>query len=197
MKKNYALLWLLSLLTVSFSYAQNCPEVLGASSNSTLIHFKINDGTCSEYPSTIYVSGSEFEKASCSGEDLKYELTSGAPITPHDTFSSDFGQGMICDYLEGLLRQETLSVEQFSANLESLRIYPNPLTSSNVVNVRFNENISASIQVFDLTGKIVLKDEITNSSSKGINISGLNNGIFMLQISGDNASITRKIVVMK
>ena len=197
MKKNYAFLWLLSLFTISFSYAQECPEVLGESSSSTLIHFKIVDGTCSEYPSTIYVSGSEFEKAICSGEDLKYELMSGAPLSPHDTFSSDFGQGMVCDYINGELRRETLSIEQFSSTLESLRIYPNPLTSSDVVNIRFNDNLSASISIFDLTGKVVLKDEITNSNNKGVNIASLNNGIYMLQISGDKASITRKIVVMK
>lgn len=197
MKNNYTLLWLLSLFTFSFLSAQECPEFLGSSSSSTIIHFKIVDGSCTDYPSSISVAGSTFDKLTCAGTDLKYGLTSGSALSPFDTFSSDFGSGMTCDYINGELRRETLSVEQFSNMIDAMRVFPNPLTNTNKVNVLFSNAITAQINIYDLTGKLVLSEEISNASTKRINISSLNNGIYMLQVVADNASTTRKIVVMK
>jgi len=197
MKNNYTLLWLLSLFTFSFISAQECPEILGSSSSATIIHFKIVDGSCSDYPSSISVASSTFDKLTCTGTDLKYGLTSGSPLSPFDTFSSDFGSGMICDYINGELRRETLSIEQLSNTVDEMRVFPNPLTNSNDINVLFSTSISAQINIFDLTGKIVLSEDISNASTKRISISSLNNGIYMLQVVADNVSTTRKIVVMK
>ncbi len=197
MKYNYALLWLLSLFTFSFINAQNCPETLGNNSTTTLIHFNIAEGSCNSYPSTITVEASTFSYKSCNGTNLKYELTSGAPLSIFDTFSADFGSGMVCDYLEGVLRQETLSIGQVSNVLESIKVFPNPITNGNEINVAFSKNISGHIYIYDITGKIVLSEEIAQATTKQINISSLNNGIYMLQIVAENASNTRKIVVMK
>ncbi|NND51130.1 MAG: T9SS type A sorting domain-containing protein [Flavobacteriaceae bacterium] len=196
MNKNYALLWLASLFTFSFINAQSCPETLGNQSTNDLIHFKIDPGSCSEYPSFITVEGSTFDKMSCNGTNLKYELSSGSPLTYAETFSASIGTST-CDYLDGVLRQETLSVEQYSDALYSLKVFPNPLTEADVINLQFNKNITASINMYDLTGKVVLSDELVNRTAKQINVSSLNNGIYMLQIVAENSSTTRKIVVMK
>lgn len=196
MKINYALLWLLSLFTFSFINAQSCPETLGNQSTYDLIHFKIDSGTCSNYPSSITVEGSTFDKMSCNGTNLKYELSSGAPLTFEGTFSANIGTST-CDYLDGVLRMETLSIEQFSDVIKSLKVFPNPLTDAGDINIQFSKNISASINIYDLTGKVVLSDELVNTTAKQINVSSLNNGIYLLQIVADNSSTTRKIVVMK
>jgi hypothetical protein len=197
MKNYYTLLWLLSLFAFTNVNAQVCPETLGNSSTSTLIHFKIAANSCNSYPSQITVESSTFDKISCNGTNLKYQLSSGNPLTIFDTFSSDFGSGMICDYMDGLLRNETLSVEQISNGISDLRVFPNPLTEGNDLNVLFSKNVTAQIHVYDISGKLILKEELSNGISKQINISSLNNGIYLLKIEGENTSTSRKIVVMK
>ncbi|MBT8265850.1 MAG: T9SS type A sorting domain-containing protein [Bacteroidia bacterium] len=197
MKNNYTLLWLLSLLSFSFIDAQVCPETLGNSSTSTLVHFKIVSNSCIDYPSTISIAGSTFDKSSCNGTNLKYELSTGDPLSSEDTFSVDFGSGMVCDYLNGELRRETLSIDQFSNDVESVKVFPNPITTNSELNLHFSTSISAKIFIYDLIGKVVLDDEISNDSTKLLNVSNLNNGIYMLQIVTDTMSTTRKIVVMK
>jgi len=190
-------LWLLSLFTFANLNAQVCPETLGNSSTTTLIHFKIAASTCSDYPLTISVEGSTYDRISCNGTNLKYELSSGAPLTIFDTFSADFGSGWTCDYLDGVLRDDTLSIENISVGFKDLKVFPNPLTNSKSMNLMFNKNVSAQINIYDLTGKLVISDEIANESVKQINISSLYSGIYMLQVVADNTSTSRKIVVMK
>lgn len=196
MKKNYALLWLLSLFTVAFINAQSCPETLGSQSTFDLIHFKIDPGTCNDYPSSIMAEGSTFTQKSCNGTNLKYELSSGSPLAMEDTFSVTIGTST-CDYLDGVLRQETLSIEQYSDTVKSFKVFPNPLTNTNEINIQFSKSISASINIYDLTGKVVLSDELVEKTAKQIDVSSLNNGIYMLQIVAENSTATRKIVVMK
>ncbi len=196
MKKNYFLFWLLPFLSISFANAQFCPENLGDASTISLVHFKIEMGSCEDYPSSISIAGSVFDKMSCDGTNLKYDLTSGAPLSDPLTFSSEFGFGT-CDYLDGELRRQTLSLEDFESTIESVKVYPNPQTDNNDINIAFTKNMSGDINVFDLTGKLVLKDKISNVAHKQVSISTLNNGIYMLQIVADGSSTARKIVIMR
>lgn len=185
------------LFAFTYVNAQVCPETLGNSSTKTLIHYKIADNSCGDYPLSISVEGSTYDQISCNGINMKYQLSSGSPLTIFDTFSADFGYGMTCDYISGVLRDETLSIDQVSDGFNDLKIFPNPLTEGNEIHVRFSQNVSVKLHVYDISGKIVLTKEIANAFSEKLNISGLNNGIYLLKIEGDNASTSRKIVIMK
>ena len=195
MKNNY-ILWLLSLITISLSYSQSCPDSLGASSTDVLIHFKMDSPDCSSYPDTIYVEGSTFDKSSCNGVNLKYQLVSGDPLPIADTFAVDLGFGT-CEYLDGELRQETLGLDPVSENVNSLRIYPNPVATGDNVNIAFSKSLTADILVYDLTGKLVLRENISSSSTKSLNISTVNNGIYMLRIEAEDSATSRKFVIMR
>ena len=196
MKINYAILWLLPLFSISLITAQNCPQTLGESSTDILVHFKISEGDCDDFPPSISIQGSLFDKKYCDGVDLKYELNSGNPIPIYNTFSVDLGFGT-CEYLNGEIRRETLGVETISETINSLRIYPNPVSSGDEINVSFNRNIDADIMIYDLTGKLVMKNNISSSSTKSLNISTVNNGIYMLQIVAENSVTSRKFVIMR
>ena len=196
MKKNYTQWLLLSLLTISLSYSQSCPETLGASTSNVLIHFDLVEADCADYPSTINVQGRTFDKSSCTGISLKYQLVAGDPLPIADSFSVDLGFGE-CDYLNGELRRESLSIDSVSEAINSLRIYPNPVISGDYVNLGFGQNITADIMVYDLTGKTVLEERISSSSTKSLNISTVNNGIYMLRIEAENSATSRKFVIMR
>ncbi|MBT8272020.1 MAG: T9SS type A sorting domain-containing protein [Flavobacteriaceae bacterium] len=196
MKINYTILWLLPLLSISLITAQNCPQTLGESSTDILVHFRIDQGDCDDFPSSIYIQGSLFDKKYCDATDLKYELNTGGPIPNYDTFSVDLGFG-VCEYLNGEIRRETLGVENITETINSLRIYPNPVSSGDEININFNSNIDAEIMIYDLTGKLVMKDNISSSSTKSLNISTVNNGIYLLQIVAENSATSRKFVIMR
>ncbi|NNK73673.1 MAG: T9SS type A sorting domain-containing protein, partial [Flavobacteriaceae bacterium] len=176
MKNNYTLLWLMSLLSFSLVNAQSCPETLGNSSSDVLIHFNIDEGSCTDFPDTIQVEGRTFDKKDCETTNLMYDLVAGSPLPSYDSFSVDLGFG-VCDYLEGELRRETLSIESFEEKINSLRIYPNPVLSGDQINISFAENVTAKVYIYDLTGKLVMKDNISSSSTKTLNISAVNSGI--------------------
>ncbi|MBT8256994.1 MAG: T9SS type A sorting domain-containing protein [Bacteroidia bacterium] len=197
MKKNYTQWLLLSLLlTTSLSYSQSCPETLGASTSNVLIHFDLDNTDCTDYPGSITVQGRTFDKSSCTGTSLKYQLVAGTPLPLADSFSVDLGFGE-CDYLNGELRRETLSVDAISETINSLRIYPNPITSGDYVNLGFSQNITADVTVYDLTGKAILTEKISSSSTKSLNISTVNDGIYMLRIEAENSATSRKFVIMR
>lgn len=74
-------------------------------------------------------------------------------------------------------------------SIEGLSIYPNP--ASDVVNVISNSLSNKDIVITDLLGKTVLKANVSQS----VNISSLKSGVYMMQITQDGKSATRKLVV--
>ena len=198
MKKNYLFLLLLALLSANFIHAQfACPELLGNQSTTTSIQFKINAGSCASYPQNIFVThqgiGVNFTKVSCNGTNLKYNAVSGSLPDP-ENFIVSFPPGGICEYQNGVL--VTLSDNEVSLS-EKVLVYPNPLLNGDELNIKFKSNISAKLEVYNVAGKLVMTDEVSNQDSKTVKTNTLSNGIYLLKISTDDASTTRKVVIMK
>ena len=198
MKKNYLFLLLLALLSANVIHAQfACPELLGNQTTSTTIHFKIVAGTCGSYPQQIFVSyqsySATFTLQSCNGTNLKY-VNNTNPLPVVDSFASFFPGGSLCNYVNGTL--VTLSDKEISLS-DKVVIYPNPVFNGDELNIKFKSNISAKLEVYNVAEKLVLTDEVSNRDSKTIKTNALSNGIYLLKISSDNASTTRKVVIMK
>lgn len=68
--------------------------------------------------------------------------------------------------------------------------YPNP--SSNQVNLSAEKNIS-KVELFNLLGQKVLSNTV-NSSQKQLNIANLQKGMYLMEVSIDNAKKTFKII---
>lgn len=200
MKKNYYLLLLLAFFSVNFINAQfTCPELLGNQSTNTLLHFKITAGTCGDFPPQIFVSigglNSTFDLLSCNGTNLKYTFATGDTLTSDETFIVFFPGGGICGYVLGVL-DPTLSNNDVLLN-ESVSVFPNPLRKNNVLTIKLATNIQAKVFMYDVTGKLTITDEIDNVLRKQVNTSSLTNGVYFLQVVTDNASITRKVIIMQ
>ncbi len=71
-------------------------------------------------------------------------------------------------------------------NINGLNIYPNPSVGS--INIDYNERFS-TINIINLQGKMVLQ-----SNQKNIDISGLENGIYIVQIATENGVLNSKFV---
>lgn len=83
----------------------------------------------------------------------------------------------------------TLSNEKFTSN--GFRLYPNP-TNSGFVTISSSNNEVMSVQVFDILGKQVKQETLTNTT---LNVSGLNSGIYIVKITQNNTSTTKKLVI--
>jgi Secretion system C-terminal sorting domain len=83
----------------------------------------------------------------------------------------------------------TLSNNEFEAN--TFKIYPNP-TSLGFVNISSRSQTVMKVKVFDILGKQVINETITNNR---LNVSSLNTGVYIMRVSQDNAFITKKLVI--
>jgi hypothetical protein len=95
------------------------------------------------------------------------------------------------------LTNETLSIGQVEAILNTLKVYPNPVTNGNILNVKFSNHLSADIHLYDVTGKLVLTNKIDNLNHQKVDVNQLPNGMYFLKIGIDNLTITQKVVVMR
>ena len=83
----------------------------------------------------------------------------------------------------------TLSVGNVSSTTFS--IYPNP-TNTGKVTISSSNNDAITVQVFDVLGKQVKNEMLTNNT---LNVSDLNTGLYILKITQNNASTTKKLVI--
>lgn len=82
-----------------------------------------------------------------------------------------------------------LSIDENSIN--NFKIYPNP-TSLGYVNINSSTNSPFQVGVFDILGKQVLNQTVSNSR---LNVSTLKSGIYIMKISQNNAVVTKKLVI--
>ena len=82
-----------------------------------------------------------------------------------------------------------LKVDQNS--ISGLSVYPNPVKNG-VFYINTNANAERTVTVFDVLGKQVLN---TTTSQSAINVSSLNAGVYMVQISEEGNTATKKLVI--
>ena len=198
MKNYYTTLFvlLIGLFGINQTNAQSCPPT-GFSDGSSL-YFFYDTGTslCEDRPDDVYVDSSTFSLTDCGDAYSVYDLTTGSPLADTSYFVVDFGYGT-CEYTNGTLTSETLSLDDVKAIVNSLKVYPNPLTNGDQLNVKIGTRTSADIKLFNVTGKQMLMEEIDNANIKPLDLSSLPNGVYMLKLSINKTSITKKVVVMR
>ena len=75
--------------------------------------------------------------------------------------------------------------------LDNLTIYPNP-TGSGKVYISSRSAAPKEVELFDVLGKKVLQTTLT---SKELNISTLNPGVYIIKIKEGEQRVTRKLIV--
>ncbi|WP_417866793.1 T9SS type A sorting domain-containing protein [Xanthomarina gelatinilytica] len=83
----------------------------------------------------------------------------------------------------------TLSVNQVEAN--TFNVYPNP-TSTGYVNITSKTNDVINVAVFDILGKQVINNTVNNNR---LDVSTLTTGVYIMKISQNGQTITKKLVV--
>jgi|GEM_PF-401501 hypothetical protein len=89
-----------------------------------------------------------------------------------------------------LAELNVLSSNSFD-NINGLTMYPNPL-SGNTLFLTSTANASMSVQIFDILGKEVVKADVVNNT---VNVSKLTAGVYVVKITEEGKTATRKLVI--
>jgi hypothetical protein len=121
-----------------------------------------------------------------------------------DAFGSGFdGNDFDTDVIRsiGIFREDVVvndvwgidftSVPETLVNEDPFVVYPNP--ARNVLNI-INSTIIENVRVFDITGRVVLSKRMDDLQGQ-IDISGLYNGLYILQVESDGKLSSRKFTV--
>ena len=102
-----------------------------------------------------------------------------------DSIRSYYDQGMLsaCGF--------PVSVKEAIDAKSSLEIYPNP--TNNLINIRQEKASSITIQVLDITGKILITTFSTNQLTT-IDLSEFTNGIYLVKVTSGNSITVEKII---
>ncbi|RMA57760.1 T9SS type A sorting domain-containing protein [Ulvibacter antarcticus] len=84
----------------------------------------------------------------------------------------------------------TLSTSDF--DLADVLVFPNP--AQNVLNIVSPNTVLTGIEIFDLRGRSVKTVAITSEATQRIDISNLQSALYLVKISSENGSITKRIV---
>lgn len=100
------------------------------------------------------------------------------------------------DAASGCQTQHVVTVSE-PIKVETIVIYPNPVSAYGTINVKFNFTRAASrtFSLKELTGRVIWKKTITSASGEeSIQPQGLKMGIYLLHVDGLDATVKRVLV---
>jgi len=86
-----------------------------------------------------------------------------------------------------------VSIKPVVEKITKVSVYPNPANSN--FNIEIPEGfVGGELSIIDLTGKIVIKERVTQSNTKRIDISNLNDGIYLIRMANGSAHFTDRLI---
>ena len=81
----------------------------------------------------------------------------------------------------------------------SIRMYPNPTAVSTTLDMSISEAGNATVKIYDMSGRIVYTENYgtleAGRHTRTINCQSFRNGIYVVNMTCGNASVTSKLVV--
>ncbi|MFA5574573.1 MAG: T9SS type A sorting domain-containing protein [Brumimicrobium sp.] len=93
---------------------------------------------------------------------------------------------------KGTLHNLTMGTSDFQSQMNQILIYPNPL--NNFVTVK-NIPKGSTVQIFDVTGKILYQSNDIYSHSLTINTDKYRQGVYLIKVQNSKNTITKKMIV--
>lgn len=133
---------------------------------------------------TTIAGGATTGTVNGTGTDARFNYPEGITIDVQGIlYIADFSNNRIRKIVEPLAKTETFSGSKVC-------LYPNP--ASNSVNVIAESILSYEVSIFDSNGRYLLSKKITGSEN--IDISALQNGVYIVKLSTNKGETTRKLV---
>ncbi|HLN53099.1 MAG TPA: C10 family peptidase [Lentimicrobium sp.] len=177
--------------------------------NGTLCKWRINPGPWSQ---DLTLAFTEFDLEQDVDFLRVYDLPTNqllAELTGDqipDPIVSSTGQMMLMFLTNGFNNNQGFSANYYISNVnttdidiaQNLSIYPNPAVSYTDVKFVLKETSNITISLHNLLGEeVYTESSLVHSGfvSKTIQLGGLSKGIYLLKISSESGSVTRKLIV--
>ncbi len=173
---------------------QNYPRI-ASDGNAVAIVWKQNVSGASQLPIL-------FTNDITSGFPATYDTVDLADITNADVAIANGKIFVIWEddnsktvkYRSGTFTPQATGISSIEKN--DFSIYPNPVSSVLTINFQ-NEIQSAELNVLNVLGETILKQNINNTSNISLNIADLTNGVYFIQIKSVQGIIAKKIIINK
>jgi Secretion system C-terminal sorting domain len=117
------------------------------------------------------------EIATAIGSSLEYNEATSSWVNITDDTPGIFAQGPVLSNLEN--------------TISGLSVFPNPVKTG-IFYITTDANAERTVTIFDLVGKQILN---ATTSESAINVANLNSGVYMLQITEEGKTATKKLVI--
>lgn len=145
---------------------------------------------------TMANNAEEFRPNLYSADSAEWQLWTQTVVAPAGAAKLRFemrsyadgenGGGVI--YYDDMSVSSSLKVSQNT--ISGLNLYPNPVTAGTFF-ISTDSSDQKLVSIFDVLGKQVLKTKTTNS----VNVSALNSGVYIVKITENGFTATRKLVI--
>ena len=123
-----------------------------------------------------------------------------------DPIVSSTGQMMLMFSTNGYNNNQGFKADYYISNVntsqtdltQNLSIFPNPAVSYTDIKFVLKETSNIRIALHNLLGEVVYAETSQMNAgfiSKTIQLSGLSKGVYLVKISGDKGSVTRKLII--
>mgnify|MGYP001995688840 FL=1 len=94
--------------------------------------------------------------------------------------------------IDEVIKDPNLSVDDFIAILEKTAVYPNPASSE--INIQMRKNVEdLTIELFDVTGKLMFRNDYRNIDLIKVKLNKLTNGNYIMNIISKGKRVVKKI----
>ncbi len=138
--------------------------------------------------------GAQWTGTDATLQEYSYDLSAfegQSSLTFRFVFHSDQLENQEGVILDNLSVEGTLGLEDLSTG--SFQIYPNP--SNTIFNIDLRNNNEFEFKVYDITGKVIINKSKVNRSSYQLNMSSFSPGMYFINITANNQSATRKLLL--
>ncbi len=94
---------------------------------------------------------------------------------------------------------ENLSIEENFTPINAFELYPNPMTTGDTITLEFANTLESdfTINLYDVQGRLVMNKEYVgvNSSTLSLTVSDYSNGMYFVEVQGNNIKQTKKLLI--
>ncbi|MFW5701090.1 MAG: T9SS type A sorting domain-containing protein [Cyclobacteriaceae bacterium] len=109
------------------------------------------------------------------------------------TVKANSTDGTEVERTKNITVSEKSSIINLDINNTDISIYPIPAES--VINIAFEKAMSGLIKLIDVSGKVLIETNISENKIKTIDVSGLQSGIYFIQLTINDNRINKKIII--
>lgn len=172
-------------------------QTISVLTTPTLVLSGTSFTVCDQDPVTINASGATtYTWSNTGGNNASATYTFGVDFTYTVTGANG---GCISTATVAISVLNCVGLVELGANEASFNVFPNPATDNVILKLNESKNIDVTVELFDVTGKLVMKQNAAFSKDKGehkLNISSLAHGIYSLRISSKSGT-SQSLKIMK